>query len=154
MALGAIFSFASWIYITLLVICKYQDALGSLVFLFFVLCCCWKSSIITSNFFKQQQKCGYVNRQATNKSYPLFFFTALYLLLLHSKRCMAGSAAYTHTCWLDPAASLQGMKYSSSSESNKHGIKGMVFKLARVGERQSLLVSLSLVAMAIHTICF
>lgn len=85
MALGAIFSFASWIYITLLVIC---------------------------------------------------------------------SAAYTHTCWLDPAASLQGMKYSSSSESNKHGIKGMVFKLARVGERQSLLVSLSLVAMAIHTICF
>ena len=55
---------------------------------------------------------------------------------------------------MDPAASLQGMKYSQSSESNRHGIKGMVFKLARVGERQSFVVSLCLVCMAVHTICF
>ena len=67
---------------------------------------------------------------------------------------LIGSAAYTHTCWLDPDASLRGMQFSKASEDSKHGIKGIVFKLARVGERQSLMVSLSLVCMAVHTICF
>ena len=50
MALGAIFSFASWIYITLLVICKYHDALGSLVFLFFVLCSLLLLEIVDNYF--------------------------------------------------------------------------------------------------------
>ena len=85
MAFGAIFNFASWIYITVLLVC---------------------------------------------------------------------SCAYLHTCYLDPACSLQGSKYAKADESKKHGFWGIIFKLARVGERCSLFVSAACVALAVHTLLF
>jgi hypothetical protein len=81
-----------------------------------------------------------------------FKYTTTNLPKTMNNNNITGSAAYTHTCWLDPAASLQGMKYSQNPEGSKHGMQGIVFKLARVGERLSGVVSLCLVCVAIHTI--
>ena len=85
MAFGAVFSFASWLYITVLLIC---------------------------------------------------------------------SASYVHTCYLDPDCSLLGSAYSKAGEDSRHGVRGIVFKLARVGERCSLVVSVAFVALAVHTLLF
>jgi hypothetical protein len=84
-------------------------------------------------------------------NFPPSLFS-LPLSLVTTTTTTIGSAAYAHTCWMDPAASLQGMKYSQSSESKKHGLQGIVFKLARVGERLSGVICLSLICMAVHTI--
>ena len=143
MALGAIFSFASWIYVSLLIICTSSTSIFLFPFssCFFLLVCSFSLFIPFphSNF-------------PPSLTHTLSLLSPPPPTTTTTTTTTTGSAAYTHTCWMDPAASLQGMKYSQSSESKKHGLQGIVFKLARVGERLSGVICLSLICMAVHTI--
>ena len=64
------------------------------------------------------------------------------------------SSAYFHTAYWDPDCSKKGLKYAKLDESKRHGCLGIVYKLARVGERLSLPVSIACVFMAVHTLFF
>ncbi len=57
--------------------------------------------------------------------------------------------AYIRAATLRDNPAVPGGK-SSFLDSNKHGLRGLMWKFARIGERKSSWVAVSCVAMAIH----